>query len=730
MTDPTVSVVVPVKDGERHLEELLAALRRERVDEVLVIDSGSHDRSVAIARAQGAEVLDIPPSDFGHGRTRNLGAERTRGELIAFLTQDATPLEGWRAAFVDAMGLDPRVGAAYGPHLPRPETSPMIARELTEFFDGFSPDGRSVVQGPGDPTFLSNVNACYRRGCWEEVRFRDLPYSEDQAFGRDLLAAGWLKAYAPAAGVLHAHDYGPVEFMRRYFDEYRGLREATGHVEPLGLRSAPGHVRALVARDRRLMAERGYGWGRRAAWSARAALHHGGRRAFAALGSRAERLPASLQRAISLEGRAFGDATAGDGRVGPTPRGATAGDEAPAAHEAAPRGTPVPAAHVAEGADAVTRVIVGGGAPLRAPVHGLAERPSLHVATIVPPFRRGSGGHGTIFKIVSRLESMGHTCSVWVDDPFGTQRHEREGVLRRLMVEEFVPLEGPLFKGFDAWYGADVVMATGWQTVYPAMTLDACRARAYMVNDHEPEFYPTSIEARWAEQTYRLGLHCVSASRWLRDLLHERYGARGGYFQLGVDHSIYRPLGIRRRPDTVVFYARQLTPRRAVGLGLLALHELRRRRPDVRVVMFGDSRPLEPTFDYEHLGIATPSELARVYAEGTVGLCLSLTNYSIVPKEMLACGLPCVEVAGGSAEADFGSDGPLELADADPVALAEALERLLDDPRRWRERSEAGIEFVREHSWDLAAAQVEAELREALRRGEAEAAAAPALPTS
>ena len=699
-----VSVVVPVRDGERYLEELLAALRREAADQVLVIDSGSTDRSLDIAREAGVELLEIPPEQFGHGRTRNLGAERTDGDVVSFLTQDATPVEGWRSAVLDALALDDRVGAVYGPHLARPETSPMIARELSEFFAGFSHDGGPALQAPGGTSFLSNVNASYRRACWAQVRFRDVRYSEDQAFGQDMLAAGWLKVFHPGAAVLHAHDYGPVEFMRRYFDEYRGLWEATGHVERLGLRSAPGHVRALVAADRRFMRERGYGRARRAGWTARSTAHHAGRRAFAALGSRAERLPARVQRGISLEGGTAGESAAS--RESPDPP----------ASASTPVGTQVPRAHTAEGADAVTRVLVGGGAPLRASVPGDSERERLHIATVVPPFRRGSGGHGTIFKIVSRLERMGHTCSVWIDDPFDTQRHERVAVLRRLMVEEFAPMDAPLFKGFDAWYGADVVMPTGWQTVYPAMGLEACRARAYMVNDHEPEFYPTSIESYWAEETYRLGLHHISASRWLRDFLHRRYGAQGGHFQLGVDHSIYSPRPVERRRDTVVFYARQLTPRRAVGLGLLALHELKRHRPELRVVMFGDSRPLETTFEYEHLGVVSGDTLAQVYSEGTVGLCLSLTNYSIVPKEMLACGMPCVDVSGRSAEADFGADGPLELAAPDPVALAAAMERLIDDRERWEERSALGIDFVRDHTWDLAAEQVEAELREALRR--------------
>jgi glycosyltransferase involved in cell wall biosynthesis len=304
-----VSAVIPVKNGERYLKELLDALERERVDEILVIDSGSRDRSREIVRAAGARLVEIPPERFGHGRTRNLGAESTTGDLICFLTQDATPCPGWLAAYREAFTLDERIGAAYGPHLPRHDTSPMIARELVEFFAGFAGDEQTpgdtqpVLQRAGDPTFLSNVNACYARSCWEEVRFRDLPYAEDQAFGRDMLDAGWSKVYHPGAAVLHAHDYGMVEFMRRYFDEYRGLLEATGHKEPFGLRATAGYVSSQVAADRRFMAERGMGLAARTRWSARAAAHHGGRRVFSALGSRAQSIPAPLRRVFSLEGR-------------------------------------------------------------------------------------------------------------------------------------------------------------------------------------------------------------------------------------------------------------------------------------------------------------------------------------------------------------------------------------------------------------------------------------------
>jgi glycosyltransferase involved in cell wall biosynthesis/GT2 family glycosyltransferase len=693
-----VSVVIPVKDGERHLAELLDALAREGADEVLVIDSGSRDRSLEIVRAAGVELLEIAPQEFGHGRTRNLGVERTSGELICFLTQDATPLPGWLDALRAGFALDERVGAVFGPHRPREGTSPAIARELGEHFARFAADGAASLQRAGDPAFLSNVNAAYRRACWEQVRFRDVPYAEDQAFGADLLAAGWLKAYHPDAAVLHAHDYGAVEFMRRYFDEYRGLRATTGHVEAFRPIAALRTVRAETAADLRWMREQGRPAGERARWAARATVHHGGRRVFSALGSRAERLPAPLRERLSLERR-------DDGNGSPP--------AAPAGRRIEPHGAREQYADAAQ-------VLRDGPVELLEPIPGMAERDRLRIALVVPPWRRGSGGHNTLFQLLSRLERRGHVCSVWVHDEVGETGDRWPAVLRQEINDWFAPFDGPVYKGFADWHGADVVAATGWQTVHPALLLDHCRARTYVVNDHEPEFFPTSTERHLAADTYRHGVHCIAASPWLRDLVAERYGASADAFQLGVDHTVYHPRAdLARRRDTVVYYARHSTDRRAVPIGLQALAELQRRRPDTRIVLFGTDRPPRTSFPYEHCDVLSPSQLAALYNEATVGLCLSLTNFSLMPKEMLACGLPCVELAGVSAESIFGSDGPLELAPLDPVQLAEAIERLLDDPARWERRSRAGIDFVASHTWEVATDEVEAGLRHALREREA-----------
>ncbi len=696
----TTSVVVPVKDGGYLLAEVLSAIASEKPGQLLVIDSGSSDNSVQVARDVGATVIEIDPSEFSHGRTRNLAAAQASGELICFLTQDATPMPGWLAAYVDAFAADERIGAAFGPHLPRSDTSPMIARELTDFFAGFSPNGTVSVEPSGlsdswHPGFLSNANATYRRDLLLEIGFRDVPYAEDQAFAQDLVAAGWLKAYVPGARALHAHDYPLPQFMRRYFDEYRGLNETLGHVENPAPVFTAKRISRQIAGDAGWMRANGFSAGDRARWVPRAAAHHGGRHVAAVLGSRAGKLPGSLQRALSLESREQGE----------PPRSA---QQAVPTEHVTPR---LKQNYFSE----VRDLEQNGPAELLAPVPGMSAAERLHIAIIIPPFQAGSGGHDTIFRIFKIIEQMGHTCSIWVTDPLGRMQSEWPAVIRQRIRDEFVDLDAPVYKDFSDWFGADVVLATGWETVFPLMQLDNCRARAYFVQDHEPEFFATSAESVWAEQSYRKGLYTICASPWLAELMRSQYGAPASVFQLGVDASVYHPRPVTRRRDTVVFYGRSTTPRRAVPMGFLALAELHRRRPDLRVLIYGDKFPAETTFPVEHVGVASQEQLALLYSEATVGLCLSVTNYSRAPQEMMACGLPCVDLAGFSAESVFGEDGPVSLSEFSVMALADQMEALIDDQALWDQRSERGMEFAAKHSWEAAAVEVEAGLREALR---------------
>ncbi len=339
---------------------------------------------------------------------------------------------------------------------------------------------------------------------------------------------------------------------------------------------------------------------------------------------------------------------------------------------------------------------------------------SLDVAFVVPSFRQVSGGHTTISQAVRALEARGVRCSIWLlDDDARSGGGSDEALVERFR-RTFGAIRGAVHAGFAGWTGADVLVATAWQTVPQALLLPGVKARAYFVQDHEAEFYATSAEREWAAWTYRQGLHPIVASPWLADLLRRDYGAESTTFDIGVDHATYRPQQAERDGDLVLFYARASTPRRGVPLGLAALEELHRRRPRTRIALFGEAQRIRTPFPHEHLGVLGREELADRYARAGAGLVLSLTNPSLIPHEMLACGLPCADLASTSSVAAFGPDTPVLLAPPTPPGLADGLARLLDDPDERARRSRAGLATVAPLTWERTGEQVESGLRRAL----------------
>ena len=310
-----VTVAIPVRNGGPLLGETLAAVRAQRLErpvELVVADSASTDGSDELARRHGARVIAVAPGEFSHGGTRNLLVEQSRGDHIAFITQDAVPAhERWLAELLAGFDAADDVGLVFGPYLPRPGASVMVRRELNEWFAGLAPDGRPRVERgaprAGEPylrrLFFTDANGCLARRAWERVPFRPVAYAEDQLLAHDMLAAGYAKVYRPEAAVIHSHDYPPIEQLRRSFDEWRGLREVHAVAAPAGPLRVALTVQRHV-RDDMTLARRESERGALLRTAAGSLVHHLMRALGAALGARAERLPPRLRGALSLEGRA------------------------------------------------------------------------------------------------------------------------------------------------------------------------------------------------------------------------------------------------------------------------------------------------------------------------------------------------------------------------------------------------------------------------------------------
>jgi glycosyltransferase involved in cell wall biosynthesis len=219
-----ISILIPTKNGAEDFEACLAAIYSQKYTglfEVIVIDSGSTDTTVEIARRYPVRIEQISPDTFHHARTRNYVAGLAKGEVLAFLSQDAIPAsDTWLAALLTNF-QDPAVGAVYGRQFPKAESG-IERRSAFAVMYG----GARIVKMPMDGVGLghkyyhfSNANSAIRKSVWEATRFPDdLKVFEDVGIAKRILDSGWRIVYEPEAGVYHSHDFPLDVLFKRYFD--------------------------------------------------------------------------------------------------------------------------------------------------------------------------------------------------------------------------------------------------------------------------------------------------------------------------------------------------------------------------------------------------------------------------------------------------------------------------------------------------------------------------------
>jgi glycosyltransferase involved in cell wall biosynthesis len=716
-----VTVAIPVYNGGRYLDEVLAAVRAQRIDrqlELLIVDSGSSDGSLEIAERHGARIYRIEKSEFSHGGTRNRMMELAEGEHVAFLSQDATPAhDGWLAAMLNGFDQAADVALVFGPHLPRPGASHMIEAEMERHFATWG-DGRRVDiqrlertpaalaayrQFPGKLTFFSDVNGCVARWAWQRVPYRRVPYAEDQLLGREMIEAGFAKVFHPDARVRHSHDYPPAQFLRRYFDEFRSLREVLHHTEPAHPLRTPLTVRGLARGDERWLRAHGVEGAQLRRALGASYRHHAIRQVGAIVGSRADRVPRPLRRVFSLEGRD----TFTPHDVPESPLLAAAPTQADS--------RPVPYEEYWEWEFILQTY---PSRPVRVEPHSGDATPPWTLAWVVPAWTRGSGGHTTIFRLIRQMELRGHRCSIFVIDPHHHVTRSA-AALRDEIREHFVPgVEAEVFRGLEDFDSADVAIATEWRTAFPVRDLPRCREKVYLVQDHEPEFFATSSQSTWAEETYAMGYRCIAYTPWMAKVLEKRYGLQSRWFECGTDLDVFPFAGPAGRENEIIaVYARRETERRAVELAVAGLALLARRRPTIRPVLFGsNARNTRMPFIAEDLRVVPPRRLSQLYREAAVGLVFSLTTHSLVAHEMMSSGLPTVELEGDNVSSALGPPGELvEQAARRPDAIADAIERLLDDREHAAGMARRARAFVEARTWERAGDQVQDAIRDFLR---------------
>lgn len=328
---------------------------------------------------------------------------------------------------------------------------------------------------------------------------------------------------------------------------------------------------------------------------------------------------------------------------------------------------------------------------------------SLSTAWIMHPPGESSGGHQNIFRFIRYLERAGHRATVYLYDA-------RDRAIDAQRVQEMVAAS-PSYPHVAAEFhvldrvapDTDVIVATGWETAYPAFLDPSDARRVYFVQDFEPGFYPVGSEHTLAENTYRFGFSGITAGNWLATTLHRDYGMATSAFEFAADTEMYHPTTTERR-DEVFFYARPVTSRRGFELGVMALEQLVKLRPDVTIHLAGwDVSSYDLPFPYVNHAAMKVTQLNELYNRCGVGLVLSLTNLSLLPLELLAAGV--IPVLNDGQNNRLVTDNPfIEYSPASPAALARRMHEVLERPDL-AEHARAAAESVGAGGWDASGEQ-------------------------
>ncbi len=234
---PLISVVIPVKNGADTLRSCLDGIFSQTLRskiEVIVIDSGSTDGTLELLKEYPVIVHPLPPKEFNHGETRNLGIRLARGEFVVMTVQDATPAtDNWLEIMLEHFS-DPAVIAVCGQQI--------VGHDKDKNpLQWFSPSGEAQPQKivyPDPSKFISltgkqqhafcnwdDVNAMYRKSAKDKIPFRKLMFSEDTLWAKDALSQGQTLVYDYRARVYHYHHQDfKFYFKRTYVILYQNYK--------------------------------------------------------------------------------------------------------------------------------------------------------------------------------------------------------------------------------------------------------------------------------------------------------------------------------------------------------------------------------------------------------------------------------------------------------------------------------------------------------------------------
>jgi glycosyltransferase involved in cell wall biosynthesis len=210
--NPTCSIVIRAFNEEKHIRKLLDGIQHQTLKDIqiILVDSGSSDQTVHIAKQYGVNIVNIQPQDFTFGRSLNLGISLTKADFVVFASAHVYPVyPDWLEKLLEPFS-DPKVAISYG------KQRGMETTQYSEhrIFEHWFPD---VSTNNQNHPFCNNANAAIRKKLWDLHAYNEtLPGLEDLEWAKWAHEQGYKIAYVADAEIIHVHNESWRGISNRY----------------------------------------------------------------------------------------------------------------------------------------------------------------------------------------------------------------------------------------------------------------------------------------------------------------------------------------------------------------------------------------------------------------------------------------------------------------------------------------------------------------------------------
>ena len=215
-----ISIIILTKNAGSILKAVLDGVFSQNYGsfETIIIDSGSTDDTLKIVKKYPLKIFRIKPSEFGHGKTRNLGAKLAKGKYVVYLTQDAIPKSKlWLEELLKPFSSK-EVAGVYGRQIPKEEENALDKLFFLALYGEKAIEWTSGSYTSGDNIF-SDANSAIKKDLLLENPYKnDIIVSEDYEWANRIMQKGYKIVYQPKAEVIHSHTYNLFSLFKRNFD--------------------------------------------------------------------------------------------------------------------------------------------------------------------------------------------------------------------------------------------------------------------------------------------------------------------------------------------------------------------------------------------------------------------------------------------------------------------------------------------------------------------------------